>query len=363
MIAHFADLQLGFNYGPNGKSDERRQDVRRCFNAMINEIVRRQCSTVLLVGDIFHFANPRREELLTLQWGLETLSHELGAEASIIVISGNHDTPKSTSDCHPLRLFESIPKVNCVWEEPMLIETDDCSVYAIPWVWGEPLEDLSEIEADTLAVHAPVLSCLPEAARDAQVRFFDPEANGSNYWYVALGDFHERQIIPGHDSIVFPGSLEHTSFGEAEAVCGGVFVSNGDNGRPILDWWDSPARWMELATLDLTGRDLPGEALEAALTEAAMLHSGQDKTWECNPLIRLTVSGVDPTLVDTGGLAQKFPYVKIKWADSPPPPVLSSFTPGEVDTTWTKFAEQNELPSAVCQLGSEALLVASQQRQ
>jgi DNA repair exonuclease SbcCD nuclease subunit len=351
MIAHFADLQLGFNYGPNGKSERRRQDVTNCFDAMVWEIIQRQPSTVLFVGDIFHFANPRRTELLRFQYGLRKLSARLPDTSTIIVVSGNHDTPKASGDVHPLRLFEHIDKVFCVWEEPMLVETVDGMVYAVPWVWGEPLPELSGIEgADILAVHAPVLELLPEQARDTQVRYLNPDV-GLDYKYVALGDFHARRKLD--HNVVMPGALEHTSFGEAGALTGGVFVML--KGAEVkTDFWDSPSRPMHLVELDLTGKPDPDNVLTAAL-QAIM--SGND-----DPLVRLTVRGVDPTLVEAGALARKFPHVKIKWVDSPAPPVLSSFTPGEVNLTWTQFAKKNNLPSDVLQLGSEALQVVGQNR-
>lgn len=350
MIAHFADLQLGFNFGPNGKSEQRRRDVSNCFQQMIWEIVRRDPSTVLLVGDIFHFANPRRAELLMLQWGLSTLSRNLGARAHIIVISGNHCTPKASLDVHPLRLFENIPNVSCVCDEPMRLGTEDGDVYAIPWVWGEPLPELDGSEGDILAVHAPILELLPEQARNTQVRYLDPNV-GEKFKYVALGDFHSRRKLD--HNVIMPGALEHTSFGEAEADTGGVFV---DLSGEIVkaDFWDSPSRPMHLIELDLTGKPDPDSVLTKAL-QAIM--SGDD-----DPLVRLTVNGVDPTLVEAGALARKFPHVKIKWVNSPPPPILSSFTPGEVNLTWTQFVKKNSLPNGVLQLGSEALQVVGQNR-
>jgi DNA repair exonuclease SbcCD nuclease subunit len=322
---------------------------------MIWEIVRRQPSTVLLVGDIFHFANPRRAELLMFQWGLSMLSRSLDSRAHIIVISGNHCTPKASLDIHPLRLFEHIPNVTCVWDEPVRLGTNDGDVYAIPWEWGEPLPELDGSEGDILAVHAPVLELLPEQARATQVRYLDPGV-GEKFKYVALGDFHARHELGRLSNVIMPGALEHTSFGESEAVCGGAFahMSKDNDEFSHIEWWDAPARPMHLVELDLTGKPDPGAVLTKAL-EAAMA----DKD---SALVRLTVIGVDPTLVEVGALARKFPHVKIKWVDSPPPPVLSSFTPGEVNLTWTKFVETNKLPSDVLQLGSEALQVVSQNR-
>lgn len=346
MIAHFADLQLGYNHGPNGKSDDRARDVWGCFDAMIWEIVERQPSTVLFVGDIFHYSSPRRADLFKFQWGLDTLSRRLRDTASIIAISGNHDTPKSSVDIHPLRLFEHIPKVTCVHEGPQLIQTDDGILWAIPWIWGEPLEtSFPDVDAHFLAVHAPVLDLLPEAARESQVRYLDPRI-GKDFEYVALGDFHDRRVIDRN--VVMPGSIERTGFGEAGSLTGGAFVSWEQPGPPIIEWWESPARPMHLLDLDLTGKPDPDKILTQALESV-----GPD------PLIRLTVAGVDPKLVELGTLARKFQNVKIKWVDAPKPPVLSNFIPGEVTQTWTQFAKKNNLPSDVCQLGSEALQAAS----
>ena len=348
MIAHFADLQLGYHFGPNGKSQLRQQDVYSCFQAMIQEIITRQCTTVLFVGDVFHFASPSRADLLIFQSGLIRLSDALPSTANIIVVSGNHDTPKSQTDIHPLRLFEHIKNVFCVWGEPMCVATNDGLVYAIPWVWGEPLGELLIDDAYILAVHAPILECLPEAARAAQVRFFNPTI-AEQFYYVALGDIHTRYVGGTSENIVFPGSLEHTSFGEAQAICGGVFVNlpTSQGAAVELNWWDSPARPMHLLDLDLTGKEDPQSMIQSGLRQVID---------SANPaLVRVTIAGVDPASIDIGKLATDFPTVKLKWVDRPAPPVLSNFTPGEVDKTWMTFAKKNHLSSEVQQLGSSAL--------
>ncbi len=352
-LAHFADLQLGFDYGPNGRSVQRARDFEMCFNAVIAECQERKPKVILFVGDIWHRPSPSKRDLMTFQSGLLRL--QLADETyfpTVIVVSGNHETPKSTKDIHPFRLFEHIDNTFMVWEESMMIGTEIGGVWAVPWKWGEPLAD-EDFDVDNkndliLACHAPCLEVLPPEAHAGQVRIIDLE-EAAKFRYAALGDFHDFCRMGERRNIVYPGSLDRTSFGEARSTTGGVFIRfNGREGA--LDRWESPARPMFTPTVELHGRENPEKILRAAL---GVLPD--------DALVRLTVKGADPKMVDTGSLVQEFPFVKFKWEDTPAPPVLSSFSPGKVEETWKMFVEENSLSEKVSLLGSEALQAGAEQ--
>jgi DNA repair exonuclease SbcCD nuclease subunit len=366
MFAHFADLQLGFDHGPNGRSAQRREDFFQSWERGCAAVRETAADLTVIAGDVFHGSNPSKAAMFSFLRGLILLT---GANCigeirhRVIVVSGNHDTPRLSKKSkleeavHPLSLFRGIPGVDVVVTDPLFFP--GIEVLAIPWQWEEPI-DLAVYGFDVariLVVHAPYLGLLPQAAHEGVVRHYQPEL-AEQFQYVALGDFHNRAQV-GQNGW-YPGSIERTAFGEIDAQGGGLFVEIDADGLPVVTPWDRPARAMFDVQLDLRGQNDPESKIAAALHQAYP-PAKAEKISEA-PLLRLTIAGADPTLVDTGSLTARYPFAKLRWVDRPEPPALSSFAPKRVQEAWMEYVKTAEISPEVLHAGSEALDAILHQR-
>ena len=107
-IIHLADSHLGFS--SYSRLDEHGQNrieemVYSGFDQAIKTIIKTRPDAVVHAGDVFHHVRPKIKPLVVFQRGLEWL---IEAEIPVIIISGNHDAPKSYSQTSPFRLFENL---------------------------------------------------------------------------------------------------------------------------------------------------------------------------------------------------------------------------------------------------------------
>ena len=101
-IIHLADSHLGFS--SYSRMDEHGQNrieemVYTGFDQAIDRIIQAHPDAVVHAGDVFHHVRPKIKPLVVFQRGLQRLMEE---GIPVIVISGNHDAPKSFSSDQPL---------------------------------------------------------------------------------------------------------------------------------------------------------------------------------------------------------------------------------------------------------------------
>ena len=111
-LAHLADLHLGFRQFDRQTTkgaNQREADVAEAFKRAVDDILEQKPDLIVIAGDLFHSVRPTNAAILYCFRQLHRLRVGL-PNAPIVVIAGEHDTPRSTetgstSASHPRRQF------------------------------------------------------------------------------------------------------------------------------------------------------------------------------------------------------------------------------------------------------------------
>jgi DNA repair exonuclease SbcCD nuclease subunit len=217
-LVHLSDLHLGYRQYQRltpGGVNQREADVAATFRAAIDRVIALRPDVVVVAGDIFHSVRPTNQAILHGFMQFSRLMRAL-PDAVIVLVAGNHDTPRSAETGGILQLFAQLG-LYVVDREPRRLSFPDreLSIFALPGVPGMPLPSLTldtSMRYNVLVAHGRVPGVVPEA--------FPGESAGSNQFareellaarwdYVAMGDYHVHQEV-GHNAY-YSGSIEYTS--------------------------------------------------------------------------------------------------------------------------------------------------------
>lgn len=219
-IIHLADSHLGFS--SYSRLDEHGQNrieemVYSGFDQAIKTIIQARPDAVVHAGDVFHHVRPKIKPLVIFQRGLERLTE---AGIPVVIISGNHDAPKSYSQTSPFRLFEKLRGVYIAqrYKYERFMVGDYC-FHCIPFCL-EPQDYLHEFEKiersgkDVLVMHGLVESLKNKKMKSVGEHELKDSLLKNDFDYIALGHFHGQTAIAGN--AWYSGSVEYFNFGEAQ---------------------------------------------------------------------------------------------------------------------------------------------------
>ena len=148
----------------------------------------------------------------------QRLRDALGPEVPIVIVAGNHDTPRSSETGSILRLFEELG-ISVAIDEARRFDFPalDLSVLAVPHpalLDPDPPEirPSGPAKYHVLAIHAEAPDLLPAGRPSLEYGgvIVTPEQIGSGSWnYVAWGHYHVRHQVTGKEW--YSGALEYTS--------------------------------------------------------------------------------------------------------------------------------------------------------
>jgi DNA repair protein SbcD/Mre11 len=227
-IIHLADSHLGFSsYGRLDQHGQNRIEemVYSGFEQAIEKIVQLKPDAVIHAGDVFHHVRPKIKPLVVFQRGLQRLTE---AGIPVIVISGNHDAPKSYSLTSPFRLFENLRDTHIAQRyEYECFEVGDHKFHCIPFCL-DPEEYLTEFEKikrsgrDVLVMHGLVESLKNRRMMSVGEHELKDSLLKRDFDYIALGHFHGQTRIA--ENAWYSGSVEYFNFGEAKDRKGMLLV-------------------------------------------------------------------------------------------------------------------------------------------
>src|SRR6478752_4743816 len=134
-LAHIADPHLGIRQyhrqTPSG-INQREADVAHAFRSAVDDVLEARPEAVVVAGDLFHSVRPTNAAIVFAFRQFQRLREALPA-APIVLVAGNHDTPRSTETGSILRLFEELG-VDVATDEPrrLVYPALDLSVFAVP---------------------------------------------------------------------------------------------------------------------------------------------------------------------------------------------------------------------------------------
>ncbi len=246
-IAHIADSHVGFSAyrrsDPETGMNQREVDVYRAFEDLVDSILSKRPDVVLHSGDLFDSVRPSNRALSVV---LEQLLRLSEAKIPVVLIAGNHSTPRLKETGSVFRLFEHIDGVHAFYTPGMhRLELGDLTITAFPHQDKDSMvEALQNWKRGRSRYEVGML----HAGIQGLTRYSMGEANELNLPssllnlevdYIALGHFHDREQIT--ENAWYCGSLERLSFAEAGQDKGYMLV---DLERGRKDFVRLPSRPM-----------------------------------------------------------------------------------------------------------------------
>ncbi len=217
-LVHLSDLHLGYRQYQRltpGGVNQREADVAATFRTSIDRVIALQPDLIVVAGDIFHTVRPTNQAILHAFMQFARLKSAL-PNAEVVLVAGNHDTPRSSESGGILQLFAQIglhiaDREAKLWTFPKL----DTAVLGVPDVHGQTrpsLRPTAVARYNVMVVHGEVQGMLPAhiaSAERASLEISHEELGASRWDYVALGHYHVyREVAP---NAFYSGSIDYTS--------------------------------------------------------------------------------------------------------------------------------------------------------
>jgi exonuclease SbcD len=219
-LAHIADAHLGIRQYYRQTSagiNQREADVAQAFRAAIDGVIAARPDAVVVAGDLFHSVRPTNAAIVFAFRQLQRLREAL-PDSPIILVAGNHDTPRSTETGSILRLFEELG-IDVATDEArrLVYPALDLMVLAVPHqalasADRPSLRPTGDERYRVLLLHGEVENVYPgdRAGSDyGGVQIGARELSANEWSYVALGDYHVQYQVA--DRVWYAGALEYVS--------------------------------------------------------------------------------------------------------------------------------------------------------
>lgn len=279
-IVHLADLHVGARQyqrlTPAG-INQREADVAMAFTRAIDKTLAIAPDVVVIAGDFFHQVRPANPAILHAFSQLARLVRTL-PNAIVVIVAGNHDTPRSRDTVCILRLFTQLG-IHVVDSEPRQLRFEDrgLSLLCVPDAPRLEFEIAPDPTSrfNVLVAHAEVRGLLPESsAYERAALVLDPDDIARPEWdYVALGHWHVyRQMAP---KAWYSGSIDYVStnpWGELKEqkqtrLPGkGLIEFDLETGKQTFHHLPTPRTYVDLTPID--GLGLGASELDARIAAA-----------------------------------------------------------------------------------------------
>jgi exonuclease SbcD len=291
-ICHMADVHLGYRrYNKLTKHgiNQREADVNLAFQEAIGRIISLKPDATIIAGDLFHAVRPSNANVTFCFRQLRRLARETGAP--VIVIAGNHETPKRTDTGSVLQLFSEIEGVFVAESgfEVFPFKDRDLAITCLPHAALLEREKLS-LRADdrftynVLVVHAQVNERWISDFGGVELEL---KALAPHEWdYIALGHVHLQRVVGLNAA--YSGAIEHTSaniWSEASELKGFLEVAL-PSGKRTFHPLTSPREIVVLEPIDAA--PLEPQELTKLITERTEGIAGGIE----GKIVRLEIKGI-----------------------------------------------------------------------
>ena len=347
-IVHISDTHLGFfaysRTDPDTGINQREADFYRVFAQAVDMIIDLKPDAVVHAGDLFDGVRPQNRAIDTALRQLIRLS-EAGIE--VVLISGNHSTPKMRETGSIFRIFDHLDGIHPIYEPGVTeVISGDIAIHAIPHSVEPPMKEVlstlrpsDKTRYNILVLHAGIEGSARYRTDHINQQMIAPESIPSGFDYVALGHYHECDEVG--ERMWYSGSTERLSFGEVGQRKGFIEVDL-DRGtttfhelhtRSMLDLQPVDASGMSgMEIINEVGSRLAGVALDGAIA-------------------RLSVKNVPPEgarALDVPSLKRRASGalhfdLKIERADNGTVPDIGNATIGSLEREYGDFVARLEL--------------------
>lgn len=300
-LVHLSDLHLGYRQYhrvTTGGLNQREADVALAFKKTMDAIIDLRPDVIVIGGDVFHSVRPTTPAILHAYKQFARLRQTL-PETIVVMVAGNHDTPRTTETGHIIRLFSSLGiTVVDTAAKRIVFRDGELSILAVPSLMRpRPAFDPDpSAKYNVLLIHDAVEGVVKHFGPLTDVGYGDltvKELNVSQWDYVALGHYHVyHQVAP---NAYYSGSLEYTSsnvWGEVDdevekRVKGKGFIEHDlSTGSHRFHTVSLARRVVDLPAIQ--GASLSAAELSEAITAVVESHHGGIE----NKIVRLVVRDV-----------------------------------------------------------------------
>lgn len=231
-IVHLSDTHLGFrqlHHVDEAGRNVREQDVAAAFAQAIDRAIALAPDAVIHAGDLFDSHHP---SAAALSAALDGLARLRAAGIPIILIAGNHETPRAASAEHIFSVLERFGDgVHALHGAPRTVRVGDLAVHGIPY--DNDLARMAEAvraarpdpdaRENVLVAHLGLTGLGGVVGPEASLAVAgDTLAGAQGFSYVALGHLHK--FAPVADNVAYSGSTERMSWADDAPVKGIVEV-------------------------------------------------------------------------------------------------------------------------------------------
>jgi len=250
--------------------NQREMDFYRAFERFVDRTLEIAPDAVLHSGDLFDAVRPTNR---ALSFALDQLIRITDRGIPVVIIAGNHSTPRLRETGSVMRVFDHIPGIHAVYRGVLeRVNLGDMTVHALPHLEGEGLQrQLGRLRPEgesrfhVAMLHGGVIGLGVFKMDEFNETLINSSYLKEDFDYIALGHYHERsEVTP---NACYSGSIERLSFSEANQKKGFLEVDLGSgkrtfheiHGRPMIDLGPIEAGQMnhdelQCAVLDLLGK-------------------------------------------------------------------------------------------------------------
>lgn len=234
-IIHFSDTHLGFNDLDilNAENiNQREADFYDAFSQVVQHIIEERPDYIMHTGDLFHRSSPSNR---AITFALEQFGRLDALDIPLIMIAGNHSTPRTNLSSPILKIFENFKNVHVSYnQEYKKIEFEDIVFHTLPHMNDETIA-ISQIECceqnidknkkNIMMLHCSVGAPFMMAEFGEWVYPRAKEYMFEQMDYVGLGHWHGFGKVGKHENVYYAGSTERTSLNDKRNSKGFVEVT------------------------------------------------------------------------------------------------------------------------------------------
>lgn len=231
-IVHVSDTHLGFRQlhrVNDAGRNEREQDVYDVFERAISKIIELSPAVAIHAGDLFDSYHPSSAALGVALDGLQRLRE---AGIPVVVIAGNHSSPRAAAAEHIFGVLQRFGGAHLVYGAPREVRIGDLVVHAVPHD-NDPQRLAAALRETRPAADAAFNVLVAHVGLDGLGQVVGAEAGSvtlsgevldgtTDFDYIALGHLHK--FAPACGNAAYAGSLERLSWADDAPVKGIIEV-------------------------------------------------------------------------------------------------------------------------------------------